>query len=312
MNKSLHSISFVTFVVLLIVCLVGCGGLTKAQRSGIPDFGKATATLGNASKEQFQGGRETVIKMKKQQLAIEKIVLPEKRPDGTAVDRKYFEEKVLNLDSGLDPANIETRVNAVELLIKYGNLLVAFSENTQEKELTAAATEFTDSIKEFPNNTLTADEVKGLGQLVIMAGKLWVENEKKEALKKIIPTVSPLITQVCDILEKDFDLKKNGVLADIFNTQDRLANAAIDGLKTGGGSINDRLLLIDGFAFANENKLAVETSSPKLLKAVDSLRKADKNLTVLINDDNSISSADIKSFADDAKDLANAIKPFLK
>ncbi|PKN53070.1 MAG: hypothetical protein CVU55_03780 [Deltaproteobacteria bacterium HGW-Deltaproteobacteria-13] len=306
MKKLLPSSSFMMFVVLLIVCLAGCVGLTKAQQNGVSGFGKAAAALGTVSKEQFQGGRETVIQMKEKQLAIEKKVLSAKQ-----ADRASCEEE-LNLDSGLDQENIASRVKAADLLVQYGNLLAAFVDNTQGKDLASATNAFTDSVKDFPGNTLTSDELKGLGQLIIMAGEKWISNEKKDALKKIIPQVSPLISKVCDSLQKDFDWNRKGILADIFNTQDRLASAAIDGLKREGGSINDRLLLIESFELANKNKLAVETSSAKLLKAIESLRKADKNLAAIINDDNNFSTGDIDSFVEDVNALVKAIKPFLK
>lgn len=309
MKKLLNGMGIAAFTILLIVYLAGCG-LTKAQKGAFTSFGQATATLGAISKEQFQGGRENVIQMNRQRLAIEKKTLPPKKPDGTPADRSFY-ANCLNLDSGLNPTNIGIRVEAVELLTQYGNLLVAFSTETQEKELTAASSKFTDSVKGFPNNPLSAEEINGLGQIVVVAGKMLVEHEKKEALKKIIPTVSPMITKVCDALENDFDLNRKGVAADILNTQDRLANAAIDGLKREEGSIDDRLLLIDGFSFADQNKVSIETASTKILKAVESLRKANIKLTILIEDEN-ISIEDIKAFSDDVKNLANAIKPFIK
>lgn len=330
MKKLFLAPSYGIVAILLITCLVGCG-LTKAQKDGIAAFGKASSTLGTASKEQFQGGRENIIQMNRQIWAIEGKTLSPRAPDGRclcrplAADckiatrekpedlpecRAYF-AKALNLDSGISLGNIEKRVNAVELLIQYGNLLIAFSEETQEKELNEAATKFMDSVKAFPDNTLSAEQISGLGQVVIIGGKWWVENEKKKALKQIIPVVSPLMAKICDALERDFDLKKPGVVQGVFNRQDRLANEAIDGLKSKGGSIADRMILIDGFSFADRNKAAVETASQNILKSVESLRKADKNLTSLIANEN-ISTEDIKAFADDAKTLANAIKPFIK
>lgn len=292
----------------ITVLFAGCG-LTKTQKTGITTFGKAVATLGTASKEGFQGGRNNVIEMKSLRLAIERKRLSAAKPDGKPADRTFYDEE-LNLDSGLDPDNIEKRVNAVELLIQYGNLLVAFSDETQEKELTTASENFKVSVKKFPGNPLSADEIDGLGQVVVVAGKMWIENEKKEALEKIIPTVSPLIKKLCVDLETDFDLKIQGAAADIYNVQDRLANEAIDCLKRPGDSISDRLLLINGFALANRNKAALEMTSKNLLKAVASLRQADDKLVSLIAE-NRINLDEIKAFADDAGELAKAVKPFL-
>ena len=294
--------------VTTIIFMTGCG-LTKVQKGGVATFGQAAATLGTASKEQFQGGRDNVIEMKGLRLAIEKKALSAAKPDGKPADREFYAEE-LNLDAGLDPDNIEKRMNAVELLIQYGNLLVAFSEETQEKELTSAADNFKKSVKKFPGNPLSEGEIDGLGQVVVVAGKMWIEHEKKEALGKIIPTVSPLIKKLCDDLESDFDPQKKGVAADTYNTQERLANEAIDGLKRTGDSMGDRRLLINGFALADRNKAGLETTSKKLLKAVASLRLADDKLVSLIAG-NKFTLDEIKAFADDASDLAKGVKPFL-
>jgi hypothetical protein len=123
--------------------------------------------------------------------------------------------------------------------------------------------------------------------------------------------MSKLIEKFCDNLETDFDLKRRGVAADINNVQERLANEAINGLKREGGSIADRLVLIDGFAMAEESRTSQQGSSADLLKAVGSLRQADKKLTDQI-DNNKITFDAIKTFAKDASALAKAIKPFTK
>lgn len=307
MKKLLIMWCWSSFLAGTLVLTTGCG-LTKVQKTGIATFGQAAATLGAASKDGFQGGRDNVIEMKGQRLAIEKKTLPATKPDGKPADRKFYAEE-LNLDSGLDPDNIERRVSAVELLIQYGNLLVAFSEDTQEKQLTAASDKFMKSIKTFPGNPLSANEIEGLGQVVVIAGKMWIENEKKEALEKIIPTVSPLIHKLCDSLETDFDPQKKGLAADIYNVQDRLASEAIDGLKRTGDSMNDRLLLINGFVLADRNKEALEATSRNLQKTVASLRQADAKIVSLIAG-NKITLDEIKAFADDAGDLTKAVKPF--
>lgn len=308
MKKMLIKLGWCLVLLGTLVLAGGCG-LTKIQKTGIATFGQAAATLGEASKVGFQGGRDNVIEMKGLRLAMEKKTLSPTKPDGKAADRKFYAEEELNLDAGLDPNNIARRVNAVELLIQYGNLLVAFSGDTQEKELTAAADKFTKSIKNFPENPLSAEEINGLGQVVVVAGKMWVENKKKGALKKIIPTVSPLINKLCDSLETDFDPMKKGVVANIDNVQDRLASEAINGLKRPGDSMSDRLLLINGFVLADKNKAALEATSQTLLKAIASLRQADAKLVSLIAD-NKITLDEIKAFADDAGDLAKAVKPF--
>lgn len=292
-----------------MLVLQGCG-LTKSQRTGIETFGHAAETLGASSKDHFLACRENVIEMKRSQLAIEGFVLPVSQPDGTPPTREYYFSKSLNLDSALDQDNIEKRVAAVELLQRYGNLLVSFTSDSHEKDLRNVSDKFAKSVESFPDNPLTSEEVKGLRELVVIAGSFLVEHEKKDALEKIVPKVTPLIDKICDSIERDFDPKRKGVASNIRFAQDRLASEAINGLKQAGGSLSDRLLLINGFALAEKNKEYIETTSKQLLKAVASLRSANSQLLQVISQ-NRVGINEIKKFSEDAADIAKAVKPFI-
>ena len=289
--------------------LQGCG-LTKNQKTGIETFGQAAATLGASSKDHFIAFRENVIEMKKSQLAMERFILPASQPDGTPPTREYYFSNSLNLDSGLDQDNIEKRVAAVELLQRYGNLLVSFTSDTQEKDLRDASDKFARSVESFTDNPSTSEEVKGLGDLVMIAGSFLVEHKKKDALEIIVPTVTPLIVNICDSIERDFDPKKKGITSNIRFAQDRLASDAINGLKQAEGSLSDRLLLINGFALAEKNREYIAATSKYLLKAVASLRTANNQLLQVIGH-NKVGINEIREFSEDVADTAKAVKPFI-
>ena len=300
-----------------IICLLiiafsiqGCG-LTVAQRKDIEVFGQAASKLGAASKEQLVAGRENVIDMKRYRLAIKKFVLPPYEADSGMSARDFFFSKSLNLDSGLDVNDIEVRVAAVDLLQQYGKLLVAFTTDSHEKEIKESADKFAKSVGEFPNNPMTSDEINGLGKIVTTVGGMLVEQQKKEALEKVVPKVAPLIDKICDSLEKDFDPNKNGIFGNIDTVQDQLSSVAIEGLKMSGDSMSDRLLLIDGFAMAEKNKGIITTTSKQILKSIASLRKANSQLIEIIQN-NKVGLNDIKEFGEDVADLYKGIKPYLK
>ena len=295
--------------IVTVVCLQGCG-LTSAQRKDIETFGQAASTLGAAGKEQLVGGRENVLDMRRYRLAIEKIVLTPYPPDSGIPAREYYFSKVLNLDAGLDKKDIDIRVAAVDLLQQYGKLLVAFSTDSHEKEIKESADKFAKSVGSFPQNPMTAEEIDGLGQIVTSVGGILVERQKMEALEKVVPKVSPLIDKLCDSFERDFDPKKDGVYANIYAAQDRLGGAAIEGLKIPGASMSDRLLLIDGFALAENSKGAVTTTSRQLLKSIASLRKANSQLLEVIKS-HKVGLTDLREFGEDVTDLSKGIKPYL-
>jgi len=296
-------------LLVVTILLQGCG-LTSAQRKEIQIFGQAASTLGASSADQFIAGRENVIDMKRYRLAIEKTVLNTYQPDGAITARDYYYSKKMNLDAGLDKKDIDIRVAAVNLLEQYGKLLVAFTTDSHEKELKDSADKFAKSVGNFPHNPMTDDEIKGLGQIVSTIGGFLVEHQKKEALEKVVPKVSPLIEKICDSLEKDFDLRENGIYSNINTVQDRLASVAIEGLKLPGDSLSDRLLLIDGFALAEKSKDILTTTSSQILKSISSLRKANGKLPDVIKS-NKIGLQDIKQFGEDVADLSKGIKPYI-
>jgi len=295
---------------VIVVTFQGCG-LTTAQRKEIEVFGQAATTLGASSKEQLIEGRENVIDMKRYRLAIEKIVLSTYSADSGMTARDFYFSKSLDLDAGLDVNDVDIRVAAVDLLQKYGKLLVAFTTDSHEKEIKESADKFAKSVGKFPNNPMTSDEINGLGQIVTSVGGFLVEHQKKEALEKVIPKVAPLIEKICDSLEKDFDPKKNGVYGNMNTVQDRLASVAVEGLKIQGDSLSDRLLLIDGFAMAEMNKGNITTTSKRLLKSIDSLRKSNSQLNEVIKS-HKVGLKDIEEFGKDVADLSKGIKPYFK
>lgn len=307
---NVKSLYLVYSFMLIVMLLQGCG-LTTAQRKEIEVFGQATTTLGASSKEQLVDGRENMIDMNRYRLAIEKFVLPTYPEDCGMTARKYYFSKGLNLDAGLDVNDIGIRVAAVELLQQYGDLLVAFSTDSHEKEIKEAADKFSKSVGKFPKNPMTSDEINGLGQIVTSIGGILVDHQKKEALEKVIPKVTPLIDMICDRLENEFNPKKKGVYGNINTFQDRLSSAAIEGLQIEGNSMSDRLLLIDGFALAEKNKNNITITSNQLLKSIASLRKANGQLNDVIKS-HKVGFNDIKEFGQDVADLSKGIKPYLK
>ncbi|MBI5576467.1 MAG: hypothetical protein HY896_08920 [Deltaproteobacteria bacterium] len=283
-------------------------GLTNVQKEGVGSFAQASSALGAASAQQFKAFRSDVIMMKTTRLAIEGKKLPAAKPDGKPADRKFYTEE-LNLDSGLDPDNLEKRLKAVDTLTAYGNLLQALSEKSQEKELNAAADAFMESVKKFPGNPLDAGQVEGLGKLLTMAGGLWIESGKKRVIREIVPKMSPLVRHLCDSLENDFNVKGTGFASGVDVVQDRLARESINVLKREPGSIADRAILIEGLAMANDARENLDRVTGKMLKAVASLREADKTLVELVME-RQITLDAVKAFSRDVSELAKAVKPF--
>lgn len=297
-------------ILVLAIDIQGCG-LSTAQRKEIENFGQSATTLGASGKEQLISSRELVIDMKSYRLAIEKFVLPA-YPAGNAMSpRDYYFLKSLDLDAGLDPKDMDVRVAAVDLLHQYGKLLVAFTTESHEKAIKDSANAFVKSVTAFPRNPMTTDEINGLGRIVTSIGGILTEHWKKDALEQVVPMVAPLIDMLCNNLEKDFDPRQNGIYGSMNTVQDRLASAAIEGLKMPGDSSRDRLMMIDGFAMAEKARGTLTTTSSQLLKAIASLRKANRQLSEVISS-HKVGFNDIKEFGQDVADLSKGITPYFK
>lgn len=306
-----RTVSGLCFFLVIVTCLSGCG-LTSRQRKEIEVFGLAASTLGATGKEQLSASRDNVIDMKRYRLAIEKVILdPKKAKESGLPAREFYFANILDLDAGLDRNDIASRVAAVDVLEQYGKLLMSFTTDRHEKEVKDASSKFAKSVGDFPHNPMTAEEIDGLNHILSSVGGILVEHRKKEALEKVIPMVAPLIDKICDYLERDFDPAKPGVYGTVDTVQDRLGTTAVEGLKAPPDSISDRLLLIDGFALAQKNKASVGTTSPRMLKSIASLRKANAQLPEVIQS-NKVGLKDIKDFGENAGALAKGMKPFLQ
>jgi len=304
MSRKIFRTALYGFILCAISILLMSCGLNVVQKRGVSSFGNAALDLGDTVSEQLPTMRNNVIEMKKLRYAIENEELPALK------DRKSYQDK-FNFDSGLDPDNLNERIKAVNLLSSYGSFLIAFSRETQEKELKAASNKLVESIQDFPDTSLSDDQVKGLGKVVQVSGKLFIEWKKKKAIQKIVPKVSPLIQQLCDSLEKDFNKKKTGIAHNVDIVQDRLYNESIDGLKRGSTSVSDRLVQLEGFMLADDSLARLERTSERVLKAVSSMRKADKEIVQLVKN-KSVSIEDIKLFHKNTKELVDALKVFVK
>lgn len=279
-SLSQKSFGFLVTCSLVSLLIAGCG-FTRAQHEGITSFGQAANVLGETSETQFRNSRSNIMQMKKLALAIERKKLPATRPDGTPADRKFYQEEI-DIDSGLDPESMDKRIRAVKFLTAYGNLLGAFTEQVSESEFNIARQRFMTATRDFPSSPLQADKINSLGRLITWPNSLCMETEKKESLMKIIPMVSPMIQQLSDSLEKDFNMAGTGVASRLDSAQDRLASNAIEALKTDVASMSDFLVLIDGFVLANETKAGLDNISAKVLQVVTALREADRKMVQLV------------------------------
>jgi len=304
-DRKIFRVIFYSFSISAITILLISCGLNVVQKEGISSFGNAAVNLGNSVSKQLPIMRNDVIEMKKFRYAIENRKLPALK------DRKSYQDK-LNFDSGLDPDNLNRRIKAMNLLSAYGNFLIAFSQKTQERELRKVSNRLIESIKDFPNSPLPDDQVKKLGKIVQISGKFFVEWRKKKAIQNIVPKVSPLIQELCNSIEKDFNMKERGILHDVDIVQDRLYNESIDRLKRDSISINDRLIQLEGLMLADDVMTRLECTSERVLKAASSMKKADKELVELVNNNKNVDIDDIKLFYRNTKELIDALKVFVE
>src|SRR5882672_10983448 len=150
-------VGMITLVILQPAC-----GLTTAQKDAVSQFGRASKGFGAAVSTELVDMRNIVIDLNSNVLILE--------------PKKLANRDVL--DGAFSLPNVNGRVRAANVLQTYGELLVALVEDTQAKELQAAAGSFTGSVRGLdPDKArLSDDDLDAVGKLVVAVGGLIVEH----------------------------------------------------------------------------------------------------------------------------------------
>ncbi len=283
----------------LIFCLliqIGCG-LTNNQRKNTANFSKATVVLSKATSNELIEMRNGVIQMNTYGLA--------------AVGEESPLPKINNMEQAFKAIDIKARIQAVEVLKTYGELLLSLVENTQEKELRNASEDFAASINGLPKNyKIEGLNTEAVQEVVYQIGRFIVESKKAKAVRQIVNTYKGSIDKLCNLLSKDFDVKENRLLTEFQSSGNiaivKIQNAFLD------PNINviTRQELVEMYKKTQAHLDRVPAISKSISKAVSDMKKANEKLSSSLKDDSNddINRETIREYGNSVKEVIDFIK----
>jgi hypothetical protein len=299
-----------TIVFVFLLPLLAACGLTQAQRRSLKEFGSATTSLAHLSGQELRTYRQDVIEMKTWLFALENKQAPPPGAD-TPVQYQQRLRKDFDFDSGLDADNLQVRLDALDCLAQYGQLLAEFASRKDLEKMDEQARQFGRSLGRLPQDVLDESQAKGLSDLFGVAGRTWADIYKKQTLRHVVPKARPVVERLCDYLERDLDPKQPGFAYNVALVSDRLRRAAVERLKSDTAQSAERAGHVRALRMAYEVEVRLETGSARALEAIALLRKANLQMEKRLQADMGLDKDDIRQYYESVQNLASALRPFL-
>lgn len=291
-----------TVLILCVLSVVGCG-LTATQRKYTANLSKATTALAEVTSNELVQMREGTI-----QNNTYRIVAVGEEPELAGLN---------DLDEAFDVDIVKVRVQAVEVLKTYGNLLQSLVEETQEKELKKASDKFVASINGLPGDQKKMSDVQteALGQAVYRIGRMIVEVKKAKAVREIVDNTQEQIQHLCNLLSNEFDVEKNNLLTQYKKSGDDAITAIVQVFRTPDPSNGlTRADLVEMFKKTQSHLDRTESIAKSMSKAIGNLNKANSALNKSLKKQD-LSVTDIKKlkeYQDSVKEVIDFIKVLRK
>ncbi len=261
----IRHISKALCLTLILILTPGCG-LTTNQKAATTRFSAATIDLSSLAAAEFVNGRNDVIEMNRLR----------KQMGDTTVDK---------LEGKLTLELTKTRVEAVNALKEYGQLLHTLTTSSQTEELKNAAESCVASLKKVDGVSLDNTEAGAIVQAVQAVGGLWIEHMRKKASLKVVEYAHPHVIKLADLMIQSFDPKDEYWSLAYDVTVEALHGAAfLPGV--------DKTLIADANSVELLKKDRFATVSEQIIDAARNVRSAHDNLRNVLHYDE-ISTDDI-------------------
>ena len=286
------SASILTLFCTASLALSACG-LSQNEKEAVAEFSRAATVMGEAASTQVVQSRETYIELTTQYMALK----PAENPD--------------SVDGALSPENVEIRVKAARTVQAYGMLLLSLVQESQTQEIKAAGGAFTSSIRALDTDAqvLSEQQLDAIGKLIVGIGGLWVEEQKADALKKIVPEAHPQVAKIGELFDIEFSAK-GGVIPSALDARARkvlvFAGKVLDEKNV---AVSERRVAAQAKAFALAVQQRADHSLPSVSAAAEEMVKGHDALKKSL-ESGDVSLTDIKAFAKSVEDLIAAAAVF--
>ena len=248
-------------------------GLSAEQRDAIAKFSEASAVLAETASDQLVEVRNDYIQMRTKRQKLTQVTYD----DG--------------FDGPLTPANIGAPIRATTVLRNYGDLLLVLATDSQEQALRTAADKFTNSIRGLAadKRAISDEQLDAVGNAIVTIGGYWIEDEKADAIKEIVPAAHPQVARIGELLAEDFDPKADVIAtAYVLEISDVMADTKIPLLEETRQSAV-RTLAVDARELAFQGERKVSGVFPGVVKAARNMVGAHNRLVdLLISDELSV------------------------
>lgn len=263
-NTMIRHISKALCLTLILILTPGCG-LTTNQKAATTRFSAATIDLSSLAAAEFVNTRNDVIEMN--------------------TLRRQLGDEVQPIDWKLTLERTKIRVETVNALKEYGQLLHTLTTSSQDEELKNAAESCVASLKKVDGVSLDDTQAGAIVQAVQSVGGLWIEQMRKKATLKVVEYAHPHVTKLADLMIQSFDPE------DI--NWSYAYNATVEALKGAPTLPNvSKTLASQATSMAELKKDRFATVSEKIIDAARNVRSAHDNLHNVLHYDE-ISTDDI-------------------
>jgi hypothetical protein len=177
------------FAACLAVFLVGCG-LTLQQRGAVERFSAATIDFATLTSSELVRSRTDVLEMNTLRVQL--------NDDTVKLDR---------MDDHFTVERVKVRVDALQALKEYAELLHILVTTSQQAQLQNAANSFVTSLRKVEGVSLSDDKAGAIGSAIQQVGGLVVEYMRAKAAREVVTASHDTILQLVDLVRRDFNPK---------------------------------------------------------------------------------------------------------
>jgi hypothetical protein len=290
---------------LLCLTLAACG-VTRDQLDAVGAFGKSATTLADGVKAGYTQAEQNEVDLRLAQYIVYERGPPSDTPTQIL---SGFRKPLFDLSK----AKIKGRTAAAEALDAYGKALSTLVDSkSQESDFSTAVTSLTGAVKNLPSSVLstagiTSSEIDGIGKVVVAVGDLALDVRRRQVLEEVVPAAQPVVTKICRMFGRDFDL--NGNLVGTIVGEETLQTLADveNSFKANGSTMQNRAILLPLYQKVASINANFKVTFGGLKEAADSCAKASTDLAASIKDPK-YTLDDITNFVAKAQAAYNAIK----
>jgi hypothetical protein len=289
----------------LCLALAACG-VTRDQLDAVGAFGKSATSLADSVKAAYTQAEQNEIDLRLAQYIAYEQGSPSDTPKQIL---EGFRKPLFDLSK----SKIKGRTAAAGALEAYGNALSTLVDSkSQDSDFSTAVTSLAGAVKGLPKSALSAagitgSEIDGIGKVIVSVGELALDARRRQVLEEVVPAAQPVVTKICRMFGRDFDL--NGrLVGTIVGNETRQTLADLENsIKKNGSTLQNRAILLPIYQKVTSMNASFNVTFGSIKDAAESCANASIQLAAAIKDPK-YTLDDIINFVAKAQAAYDAIK----